>query len=32
VQSTPDNIATVAFMRPTEPRRQNTGDSNRNAR
>jgi len=30
-QSSPDNIATVAFMRPPQ-RRQNTGDSNRNAR
>jgi superfamily II DNA/RNA helicase len=29
--SSPDNIATVAFMR-NEPRRHNAGDSNRNAR
>jgi ATP-dependent RNA helicase RhlE len=31
VQSSPESIATVAFMRRPE-RRQNTGDSNRNAR
>jgi ATP-dependent RNA helicase RhlE len=31
-QSAPENIATVAFMRQPEPRRQNTGDNNRNAR
>jgi superfamily II DNA/RNA helicase len=31
VQSSPENIATVAFMRQPE-RRQNTGDSTRNAR
>ena len=31
-QSSPENIATVAFMRQPEPRRQNTGDNNRNAR
>jgi ATP-dependent RNA helicase RhlE len=30
--SSPDNIATVAFMRQPAPRRQNTGDNNRNAR
>jgi ATP-dependent RNA helicase RhlE len=30
-ESSPDNIATVGFMRPPQ-RRQNTGDSNRNAR
>ena len=31
-QSSPESIATVAFMRQPEPRRQNTGDNNRNAR